>query len=56
MEIMQNPREGKISCPVLGKMTIQGKNDAINWVAERTKALFHQKQPSPNQKMEYSAK
>ena len=25
METMQNPREGKISCPVLGKMSIQKK-------------------------------
>ena len=66
-EAMQNPREGKISCPVLGKMSVQEKNNAINQVAEsikkycckistQKKALFHQKYQSPNQKMKYSAR
>ena len=36
-------------------MSIQEKNNAINQVAKRTKALFHQKQLSPNQKMKYLA-
>ena len=30
METIQNPREGKIACPVLGKMSIQEKNNTIN--------------------------
>ena len=30
METVQNPREGKIACPVLGKMSIQEKNNTIN--------------------------
>ena len=34
METMQNPREGKISHPALGKMPIQEKNNAIDWVAK----------------------
>ena len=34
METMQNPRGGKISHPVLGKMSIQEKNNTINWIAE----------------------
>ena len=56
MATMQNPCEGQISCQVLQKMSIQEKNNAINQVAERTKNLFHQKQPSPNQKMKYLAR
>ena len=32
METIQNPREGKISHPVLGKMSIQENNNAINWL------------------------
>ena len=39
MEAMQNPREGKISCLVLGKMSIQEKNNAIKWVAESTESI-----------------
>ena len=53
METVQFPRKGKKSLPVLGKMSVQEKNNTINRVAERTKALVHQKQPSPNQKMIY---
>ena len=41
METMQNAREQKLSHPVLGKMSIQEKYNAISRVAERTKALFH---------------
>ena len=39
MEAMQNPREGKISCLVLGKMSIEEKNNAIKWVAESTESI-----------------
>ena len=39
MEAMQNPREGKIYCLVLGKMSIQEKNNAIKWVAESTESI-----------------
>ena len=53
METMQIPRERKISCPVLGIMSIQEKYNAINRVAERRKTLFHQKKSSPNQNMKY---
>ena len=60
METVQNPREGKIACPVLGKMSIQEKNNTINWVAESIESIadkistgnkspIHQKQLSPNQ-------
>ena len=34
METMQNPREGKISSPILKKMSIQEKNNTINQVTE----------------------
>ena len=33
METVQYPREGKIACPVLGKMSIQEKNNTINVVS-----------------------
>ena len=39
METIQNPREGKISRPVLGKMSIQENNNAINWVAESIESI-----------------
>ena len=39
METVQNPREGKIACPVLGKMSIQEKNNTINWVAESIESI-----------------
>ena len=39
METMQNLREGKISRPVLEKMPIQEKNNAINWVAESIESI-----------------
>ena len=39
METIQNPREGKISRPVLGKMSIQENNNAINWVAESNESI-----------------
>ena len=38
METMQNPREGKMSRQVPGKMSIQEKN-AINWVAESVESI-----------------
>ena len=31
---MQNSREGKITCLVLRKMSVQEISDAMNWVAE----------------------
>ena len=39
METMQNPREGKMSRQVPGKMSIQEKNNAINWVAENVESI-----------------
>ena len=39
METMQKLREEKISCPVLGKMLIQEKNNAINQVAESIESI-----------------
>ena len=36
---MQNPREGKISRPVLGKMSIQETNNTIIRVAESIKSI-----------------
>ena len=39
METMQSPREGKISHPVLGKMSIQEKNNAINWLDESMESI-----------------
>ena len=39
METIQNPREGKISRPVLGKMSIQENNNATNWVAESIESI-----------------
>ena len=39
METIQNPREGKISRPVLGKMSIKENNNAINWVAESIESI-----------------
>ena len=39
MEPIQNPREGKISRPVLGKISIQYKNNAINRVAESIQSI-----------------
>ena len=39
METTQNPREGKISRPVLGKMLIQEKTNAINQVAESIESI-----------------
>ena len=39
MKTMQNPREGKISHPVLEKMSVQEKNNAINWVAESMESI-----------------
>ena len=36
---MQNPREGKIPQPVLGKMSIQEKNNAIDWVAKSIESI-----------------
>ena len=39
METMQSPREGKISLPVLGKMSIKEKNNAINRVAESIESI-----------------
>ena len=39
METMQNLRKGKISRPVLEKMPIQEKNNAINWVAESIESI-----------------
>ena len=41
METTQNPREGKISCPVLGKMSIQEENNAINRVAESIESIAY---------------
>ena len=42
METMQKLREEKISCPVLGKMLIQEKNNAINQVAESIESIADQ--------------
>ena len=67
METMKSPRVGKISLPVLGKMSIKEKNNAINRVAEsmesivdkiatQNKSLFHEKHPGPKQKMKYSTR
>ena len=39
MDTMQNPREGKISRPVIGKMSIQENNNAMNWVAESIESI-----------------
>ena len=39
METMQNPGEGKISRPVLGKMSIQEKNNAINHIDESIESI-----------------
>ena len=39
METMQNPREGKIYRPVLGKMSIQEANNAIIRVAESIESI-----------------
>ena len=39
METMQNPREGKMYRQVPGKMSIQEKNNAINWVAESVESI-----------------
>ena len=39
METMKSPREGKISLPVLGKMSIKEKNNAINRVAESMESI-----------------
>ena len=39
METMQNPRGGKRSCQVLGKMSTQEKNNAINQVAESIESI-----------------
>ena len=61
---MQNPREGKISCLVLRKMSVQEISNAINWVAESIESIADKistknKSPlppetnSPNQKMIY---
>ena len=39
METMKSPREGKISLPVLGKMSAQEKNIARNRVAEEMESI-----------------
>ena len=39
METMRNPREGKISRPVFGKMSVQEKNNTINQVAESIESI-----------------
>ena len=39
METMQSPREGKISLPILGKMSVQEKNIARNRVAESIESI-----------------
>ena len=39
METMKSPREGKISLPVLGKMSIKEKNNTINRVAESMESI-----------------
>ena len=36
---MQNPREGKITCLVLRKMSVQEISDAMNWVAESIESI-----------------
>ena len=39
METMQDPREGKISCAILGQMSIQEKNNTISLVAQSTESI-----------------
>ena len=67
METMKSPREGKISLPVLGKMSIKEKNNAINRVAESMESIVDKiatqnKSPFPRetsrskQKMKYSTR
>ena len=47
METMQNPREEKISRSVLGKMSIQEKNNAINRVVESIAEKISTRNESP---------
>ena len=47
METMQSPREGKISRPVLGKMSIQEKNNAISTESIADKISTRNESPLP---------